>query len=794
MGVIIRSRWVATVMCLAAFLVLFAPPPVFATHTDGAGHPLPHAKVKVWPTVGPLGFNPDDSVEDVKGLTMDVATAANPLTIATAWENTTCPGGPCGGMLWNPVTNDFECWGVTGGFTASVDLNLKAPVLTGFARMFQPGDLWVAGPNGAPLYVKFKGLPTLRIWFPPASVWAVRVDQATGDVWFSTPGDGSINRLNPATNVQTKWVVGGAVREVALDKSGRVYATAGPNKVVRLDPATNEVREWFFSTTVFAVFAPSGFSPTPDGIQVSDDGNVWFTESVSSKVGRLNPTTNVISEFTKSGLATPQLIATTGTGDKLQIFFTEGVGNAVSVVTQVEAVGTNTTVPPVVRTVSPTTFAITFSDRALSFRRVTITPATFDIPGLDGGPDALGVTKTAGPDGIAGTADDERIPGILRFPLASTGNSVPSGMTGVALANTIYGSFFSSSNVFEVKSGAIIAPPPAPKDTTPPVIVPTVSPAPNAAGWNNTTPVKVSWSVTDPESGIASSTGCGTTTLTAETGGTKLTCSATNGAGLTASAMVTVKIDTTPPKITGTLDPAANPAGWNKTDVKKTFTCTDNLSGVDKCPSPVTVTAEGETTVTVMATDVAGNVATDREVIKIDKTPPELTARCAPPSRSPFVAGRDDRSGVASVMLTGSAPLKVEEFKTAQTFRILDVAGNSLDATFGVKTQGSSEGREHETEFTLLSLSYNGKAPITPAENELECESSFEKSGALKEFEQKLELEDEGIQVQAKFEAKKNRTRITVKRQGIEQRFTRTGLVFILLTTNKGTLGFEFSP
>ena len=46
--------------------------------------------------------------------------------------------------------------------------------------------------------------------------------------------------------------------------------------------------------------------------------------------------------------------------------------------------------------------------------------------------------------------------------------------------------------------------------------------------------------MTDAESGIASSSGCGTTTVTAETPGTTLPCSATNGAGLSSSASVQV--------------------------------------------------------------------------------------------------------------------------------------------------------------------------------------------------------------------------------------------------------------
>ena len=164
-------------------------------------------------------------------------------------------------------------------------------------------------------------------------------------------------------------------------------------------------------------------------------------------------------------------------------------------------------------------------------------------------------------------------------------------------------------------------------DNTPPVIVPTVTPAPNAAGWHKTLPVSVSWSVTDPESGIASSTGCGPTIFTNETGGTTLTCSATNGAGLSNSVSVTIKIDTTPPTISLTRPPPP-PANTNyllNTVVTAAYTCADALSGLSapcvgvatnttagtpptavpngaSLPSPV-----GAYTFAITATDVAGN-------------------------------------------------------------------------------------------------------------------------------------------------------------------------------------------
>jgi hypothetical protein len=94
--------------------------------------------------------------------------------------------------------------------------------------------------------------------------------------------------------------------------------------------------------------------------------------------------------------------------------------------------------------------------------------------------------------------------------------------------------------------------PPVPP--APPSITAAQSPAPNAAGWNNSD-VTVSWTLTDP-TGTTSSNGCVTTVLSAETAGTTLTCIATNGAGLTASKSVTVKIDKTPPEAFARFDPA----------------------------------------------------------------------------------------------------------------------------------------------------------------------------------------------------------------------------------------------
>jgi hypothetical protein len=87
-------------------------------------------------------------------------------------------------------------------------------------------------------------------------------------------------------------------------------------------------------------------------------------------------------------------------------------------------------------------------------------------------------------------------------------------------------------------------------DTTPPLILPKIAGTLGNNGWYRSD-VIVSWTVSDPESGIKSSSGCATSTITTDTAATTLTCSATNGGGLSSSVAATLKIDKTPPAIAG---------------------------------------------------------------------------------------------------------------------------------------------------------------------------------------------------------------------------------------------------
>ncbi len=116
-------------------------------------------------------------------------------------------------------------------------------------------------------------------------------------------------------------------------------------------------------------------------------------------------------------------------------------------------------------------------------------------------------------------------------------------------------------------------------DTTAPVITPVVSGPMGLAGWY-TGDVTVAWTVSDAESNVTSQTGCGAITLTADTAGRTLTCSASSLGG-SASRSVTVKIDRTPPGCTLVANPSVlQPANRKMVPVGVAITTRESGSGV----------------------------------------------------------------------------------------------------------------------------------------------------------------------------------------------------------------------
>jgi hypothetical protein len=148
-------------------------------------------------------------------------------------------------------------------------------------------------------------------------------------------------------------------------------------------------------------------------------------------------------------------------------------------------------------------------------------------------------------------------------------------------------------------------------DATAPVITPDVTGPTKGTGWF-TGDVDVAWTVTDPTSGVATTSGCDDVAVTADTTGTTYTCSATDDAGNSDSGSVTVKRDATAPALTLVGGPADG-ATYDFGDVPTASTCTasDATSGLaGACSVTAGGTAVGPRTQVASATDQAGNVTT----------------------------------------------------------------------------------------------------------------------------------------------------------------------------------------
>ncbi len=235
-----------------------------------------------------------------------------------------------------------------------------------------------------------------------------------------------------------------------------------------------------------------------------------------------------------------------------------------------------------------------------------------------------------------------------------------------------------------------------PVDSTPPEITPVISGTPGTNGWY-VSDVTVSFNVSDPESGIASSSGCDTVTITQESTGFMLTCTATNGVGLTAQSSVTVKIDKTASVITGERTPAPNATGWNNTDVTVTFSCSDAISGVATVPaSPQVITTEGAgQSCSATCTDFAGwtSSATVSD-INIDKESPMITIT-SPVNGGTYILGSaiasnyscNDQDGLSGVATCSGPVPSGSNFNTSIpgsnnfTVNASDVAGNTASVT-----------------------------------------------------------------------------------------------------------------
>lgn len=201
-------------------------------------------------------------------------------------------------------------------------------------------------------------------------------------------------------------------------------------------------------------------------------------------------------------------------------------------------------------------------------------------------------------------------------PTCGATNAVTSDTNGVTFTCSASSAGGSSSQSVTVK-----------RDATPPSILGSPLPDPNADGWN-VGDVTIGYTCSDataPGSGLA--TPCPAMDVVSGDGTHTISRSVTDAAGNTSTWSATVSIDGTAPVISGAPTTPANGNGWYASDVTVAFVCDDaGGSGVVSCGPDVTLMDDGAgQSATGTATDAAGNGNTATvSGINIDTTPPTI--------------------------------------------------------------------------------------------------------------------------------------------------------------------------
>ncbi len=164
-------------------------------------------------------------------------------------------------------------------------------------------------------------------------------------------------------------------------------------------------------------------------------------------------------------------------------------------------------------------------------------------------------------------------------------------------------------------------------DKTAPTITAVVTPTANAQGVV-TALATVNFSCSDALSGIAACP----PPIQVTTAGLNQSFSgtATDRAGNTAGASVTVSVQSAALAISATASSAANVNGWNNTTVTVSYTCSGGVPPL-QCPAAQTVSAEGANQViSASVPDAAMQTASTSVTLNIDKTLPIITAAVIP--------------------------------------------------------------------------------------------------------------------------------------------------------------------
>jgi hypothetical protein len=238
--------------------------------------------------------------------------------------------------------------------------------------------------------------------------------------------------------------------------------------------------------------------------------------------------------------------------------------------------------------------------------------------------------------------------------------------------------------VLVITGSASTAPPPAP--------VASCSPgSSNCFDWH-TSPVTVSWS----------HPGCPATTISSDTGGTPVSCTASNAEGSTTTT-VNVRKDGSPPGVRAEIERGPDSNGWYNHAVRVGFAGDEGLSGIASCSSAVTYSGPdtGTASVSGSCTDGAGNTGSGSIQFPYDATAPTVEGKL---DRGPDANGWYNRA--VTVSFLGTDPLAGIHVCTAPVvYKGPDTAKASLSGVCQDKASNTSQPKAVE-------LSYDATPPL----------------------------------------------------------------------------------
>jgi virginiamycin B lyase len=147
-------------------------------------------------------------------------------------------------------------------------------------------------------------LPDARAKDPRAAAFA-----SDGRLWFTVEQGGFVGVFTPSTGefaLRPLKRPGARPDAIVIGKDGAAYvAERGSNHIARIDPTSMAVREYELAEGV-----------SPRGLALAPDGSLFFTDDARGRIGRLDPATGVTKEWrSPSGASShPNGIAVTPDG------------------------------------------------------------------------------------------------------------------------------------------------------------------------------------------------------------------------------------------------------------------------------------------------------------------------------------------------------------------------------------------------------------------------------------------------------------------------------------------------